>query len=74
MNGIDLAERLAEMQREYADRHRPMRSIQHYRERHARRHPEHDYDGEQHLWQYQTKQMAVRTAMALSSYGHFATK
>jgi hypothetical protein len=58
MNGIDLAERLAEMQREYADRHRPIRSIQHYRERRARRHPEHnyDYDGEEHVSQYQTRQ------------------
>jgi len=61
MNSIDLADKLAEMQREYADRHRPMRSTQHYRERHARRHPETDYDGEEHVSQYQTMQMAIGT-------------
>jgi hypothetical protein len=42
MNGIDLVERIAELQRQYAEAHRPERSIQQYRERHARRHPEHD--------------------------------
>jgi hypothetical protein len=56
MNGIDLVEKLAEMQRQYADAHRPARSIEHYRERHARRHPERNYDGERHVSQYQTRQ------------------
>jgi len=40
MNGTDLVEKLAEMQRQYADAHRPARSIEQYRERHARRHPD----------------------------------
>jgi hypothetical protein len=31
---------LAEIQRQYADAHRPVRSLEHYRDRHARRHPE----------------------------------
>jgi len=56
MNGIDLISRLAELQRHYADQHRPTRSIQHYRQRHARRHPERDYDGEEHVSQYETRQ------------------
>ena len=46
MNSIDLVEKLAEMQRQYADVHRPVRSIEEYRERHARRHPERNYDGQ----------------------------
>jgi hypothetical protein len=56
MNGIDLVEKLAEMQRQYTEAHRPVRSIEQYRERHARRHPEQDYDGERHVSQYQTTQ------------------
>ena len=56
MNGIDLVEKLAEMQRQYADAHRPVRSIEHYRERHARHHAERNYDGEPHVSQYQTRQ------------------
>jgi hypothetical protein len=56
MNGIDLVEKLAEMQRQYADAHRPVRSIEQYRERHARRHAERNYDGERHVSQYQTRQ------------------
>ena len=39
MNGIDLVDKLAELQTQYADAHRPARSIEQYRERHARRHP-----------------------------------
>jgi hypothetical protein len=39
MNGIALVEKIAEMQRQYADAHRPVRPIEQYRERHARRHP-----------------------------------
>ena len=56
MNGIDLVEKLAEMQRHYAALHRPARSIEQYRERHARRHHEPDYDGERHASQYRTRQ------------------
>jgi hypothetical protein len=55
MNGIDLVEKLAEMQRQYADAHRPVRSSEH-RERHARHHPKRNYDGEPHVSQYQTTQ------------------
>ena len=39
MNGIDLVEKLAEMQRQYADAH----------------HPERDYDGERHVSQYRPR-------------------
>jgi hypothetical protein len=56
MNGIDIVNRLAELQRQYADRNRPMRSIQQYRERHARRHAKWDYDGEEHQSQYEARQ------------------
>jgi hypothetical protein len=56
MDGIDLVEKLAEMQRQYADAHRFVRSIEEYRERHARRHPQRNYDGEPHVSQYQTRQ------------------
>jgi hypothetical protein len=56
MNGSDLVDKLAEMQRQYADAHRPRRSIEQYRERHARRHPEQNHDGEPHVLQYQTRQ------------------
>lgn len=55
MNGIDLIRQLDELQRQHADRNRPVRSIQHYRERHARRHPNLDYDGEEHVSQYETR-------------------
>jgi len=56
MNGIDLVEKLAEMQRQYADTHRPVRSIEQYRARHARRHLERDHDGDRHVSQYQARQ------------------
>ena len=52
MNGVDLVEKLAEMQRKYADAHRPVYSTEYYRARHARRHLERDYDGERHVSQY----------------------
>ena len=55
MNGIDLVEQLAEMQRQYADAHRAVRSIEQYRDRHARRHSERNYDSERHVSQYQAK-------------------
>jgi hypothetical protein len=56
MNGVDLINRLAELQRRYANQRRPTRPIQHYRQRHARRHPERDYDGEEHVSQYEVRQ------------------
>ncbi len=56
MNGVDLINRLAELQRQYDDRNRSMRSVQHYRQRHARRHFDRDYDGEEHVSQYETRQ------------------
>jgi hypothetical protein len=56
MQGIDLVGKLAEMQRQYADAHRPVRSLEHYRDRHARRHPELNYDGETHVSQYRARQ------------------
>jgi hypothetical protein len=49
MTGIDLVEKLAELQRQYANAHRPIRSIEAYRARQARHHPERDYDGERHI-------------------------
>jgi hypothetical protein len=55
MTGIDLVDKLAEMQRQYAEAHRPVRSIEQYRERHTRRHPERNYDGEPHVSQYETR-------------------
>lgn len=55
MNGIDLVDKLAEMERQYVDAHRPRRSIDQYRERHSRRHPQRNYDGEPHVSQYQTR-------------------
>jgi hypothetical protein len=53
MTGIEIVEKLAEMQQQYADAHRPVRSIEAYRKRHARRHPELDAEGEIHVSQYQ---------------------
>ena len=44
MNGIDLVEKLVEMRRQYDDTHRPVHSLEHYRKRHARRHPERSCD------------------------------
>ena len=44
MNYIDLFERLVEMQRQYDEAHRPTRTIEQFRARHARRHPHWDYD------------------------------
>ena len=40
MHRIDLVEKLAELQRQFADVHRHVRSLDQYRVRHARRHPE----------------------------------
>ena len=38
---------------QYEDEHRPTRSLDTYRKRHARRHPKLDHDGELHVSQYQ---------------------
>jgi hypothetical protein len=56
MTAIDFVGKLAEMQRHYDDAHRPVRSTEQYRKRHARRHPEQNYDGEPHVSQYETPQ------------------
>ena len=55
MTGSDILEKLAEQQKRYADAHRPVRPIEDYRKRHARRHPELDCDGEIHVSQYQPR-------------------
>jgi hypothetical protein len=55
MTGIDIVEKLAELQKHYADAHRPVRSIEAYRKRHARRYREVDYDGETHVSQYRPR-------------------
>ena len=56
MSGIDIVEKLAELQRLYADAHRPVRSIEQYRARHARRHPEPNYNDGSDVAQYQIGQ------------------
>jgi hypothetical protein len=48
MIGIEIVARLAQLQKQYDDAHRPTRPLEAYRRRHARRHP-----GEQHVSQYQ---------------------
>lgn len=52
MTGIEIVARLAQLQKQYDDAHRPTRPLEAYRRRHARRHPKLDYDGEQHVPQY----------------------
>ena len=53
MTGIEIVAKLAELQKQYDDAHRPTRPLEAYRRRHARRHPKLDYDGEQPVPQYQ---------------------
>src|SRR5262245_27077550 len=48
MIGIEIVAKLAELQKQYDDAHRPTRPLEAYRRRHARRHPKLDFDGEQH--------------------------
>lgn len=55
MTGIDIVDKLAELQRQYAEVHRPVRSIEDYRRRHARHHPELNHDGEIHVSQYRPR-------------------
>ena len=52
MIGIEIVAKLAELQKQYDDAHRPTRPLEAYRRRHARRHPKLDFDGEQHVPQY----------------------
>jgi len=54
MTGIEIVARLAQLQKQYDDAHRPTRPLEAYRRRHARRHRELDYDGEQHVPQYRS--------------------
>lgn len=68
MNSIDLVENLAEMRRQYADAHRPVRSIEQYRERHARRHPERNYDSERHVAQYLLRRRVAGTSKAWTRF------
>ena len=53
MTGIEIVAKLAELREQYEDEHRPTRSLDTYRKRHARRHPKLDHDGEPHVSQYQ---------------------
>jgi hypothetical protein len=46
MTGIEIVAKLAELKKQYDDAHRPVRSVEQYRQRHARRHPRLDCDGE----------------------------
>ena len=55
MTGIEIVEKLAEQQQLDADAHRPVRSLEAYRKRHLRRHPELDCDGEIHVSQYRPR-------------------
>jgi hypothetical protein len=55
MTGIEIVAKLAEIQKQYDDAHRPTRPLEAYRRRHARRHPKLDYDGEQHAPQYEAR-------------------
>ncbi|HEX5518033.1 MAG TPA: hypothetical protein VFX32_10555 [Pseudolabrys sp.] len=55
MTGIEIVAKLAELQKQYDDAYRPTRSLEAYRRRHARRHAKLDYDGEQHVLQYQAR-------------------
>ena len=52
MTGIEIVAKLAELQKQYDEAHRPIRPLDAYRRRHAKRHPKLDYDGEAHISQY----------------------
>ena len=52
MTGIEIVAKLAELQKEYDEAHRPTRPLEAYRRGHTRRHPKLDYDGEAHISQY----------------------
>jgi hypothetical protein len=55
MTGIEIVAKLAELKKQYDDAHRPVRSLEAYRQRHARRHPRLDHDGECHVSQYRPR-------------------
>ena len=55
MTGIEIVAKLAELMKQYEDAHRPVRSVEAYRQRHARRHPRLDYEGECHVSQYRLR-------------------
>jgi len=55
MTGSDIVAKLIELQKQYDEAHRPVRSLEQYRKRHARRHHKLDYDGESHISQYQPR-------------------
>ena len=55
MTGSDIVEKLAEQQQLYADAHQKLRPLEAYRERHLRRHPERDGDGEIHVSQFRPR-------------------
>jgi hypothetical protein len=52
MTGIEIVAKLAELQKQYDEAHRPTRPLDAYRQRHAKRHAKLDYDGEAHVSQY----------------------
>jgi hypothetical protein len=52
MTGIEIVAKLSELKKQYEDEHRPTRSLETYRKRHAKRHPRLDHDGELHVSQY----------------------
>jgi hypothetical protein len=55
MTGIEIVAKLAEIQKQYDDAHRPTRPLEAYRRCHAKRDLKLDYDGEQHVPQYQAR-------------------
>ena len=55
MTGSDIVAKLTALQKQYDEAHRPVRSLEQYRKRHARRHHKLDFDGESHLSQYQPR-------------------
>ena len=55
MTGIEIVAKLAEIKKQYDDAHRPTRSLDAYRKRHAKRHHKLDYDGECHDSQYRPR-------------------
>jgi hypothetical protein len=55
MTGIEIVAKLAEIKKQYDDAHRHVRSVEQYRQRHARRHCSLDLDGECHVSQYRLR-------------------
>lgn len=67
MTGIEIVAKLAELKQQYDDAHRPVRSVEQYRQRHARRHPGLHYDGECHVSQYRCGADTILRVAALCS-------